>query len=96
MPVSKIQRRFPAEALGRLEVILKNGKMLRSELTAARGYAHIPLSDEEIHDKFRRLAGPALRERTESVIEAVMGIEDSANADRLLKLVGALGACRRD
>jgi 2-methylcitrate dehydratase PrpD len=85
-----IQDRFPAEALGWVEIRLRNGETIRSELTAARGDAHIPLSDDEILGKFRQLAEATLEERTDDVIDAVMNIEAPESAKRLLQLVGGL------
>jgi len=90
-----IQRRFPAEALAEVEVVLKDGQTLRSGLVAARGDAHIPLSNEEVFAKFRFLAESALEKHTDDAIEAIMNIEKPGKAQELLKLIDAMGARRR-
>lgn len=90
-----IQRRFPAEALAEVEVVLKNGQTLRSGLVAARGDAHIPLSNEEVFAKFRFLTESTFDKNTDDVIETIMNIEEPGKAQELLRLIDAMGTRRR-
>jgi 2-methylcitrate dehydratase PrpD len=63
---------FPAERIAVARITLDDGTVLVSPPTAARGDPEAPLSDEEIRQKFRDLAGrlsPARRTMIEQSIE---------------------------
>lgn len=80
-----IQRRFPAEALCWLEVEFNDGTVLRSDLTAARGDAHIPLSDPELEAKFRKIVQPVAGDVAEEMITVIREWGSADAADALLK-----------
>jgi 2-methylcitrate dehydratase PrpD len=88
-----LQARFPAEALGWVEITLTDGSVLRSGEFTARGDAHAPLSDEEVKEKFSRLAEPVLREGTGEIIDIVMDVQVPGNGAILLDRLDL--ACRR-
>lgn len=77
--------RFPAERLALTTVRLRDGSQVRSEVTAARGGAESPLTDQEVFEKFRLLSGDAIgEERTERIVHAVVSlIEGAGDLSRL-------------
>jgi len=85
-----IQARFPAEALAQVEVRKKDGSVLRSALMPAQGDAHVPLSDEQLMSKFRRLTAPRIGDKNEILLDAVWNCDGEDGARRLVKAFGAL------
>ena len=64
--------RFPVEFWGRVEVTLKDGRVVMSEPCLPRGDPAAPLSDAEVAAKFDALAGPVLgRHRAARLAAAV-------------------------
>lgn len=80
-----LQERFPAECLAWLEVHTRQGQILRSSVTAARGDPHLALSDEELEAKFRRLVAPLLGPKTESLLTAIQSVTEPHGPARLVK-----------
>ncbi len=73
--------RFPAERLADVALVLADGRRLTSPPTRTRGDPESPLSDEELHEKYRALAEPALgRTRCSSIVNAIHGL-DRPDAD---------------
>lgn len=72
-------RRFPAERWARVRITLADGRSLVSEPARARGNPENPLADEELVDKFRGLAIPALGEARTARLEALV---ESVETDR--------------
>ncbi len=68
-------RRFPAERWARVRITLNDGRTLVSEPARARGNPENPLSELELHDKYRALAEPVLgvarAERIEQMVAAL-------------------------
>ena len=88
----EFSRRFPAERWARVRITLKDGRVLASEPAIARGNPENPLTDDEIHGKFRTLAEPVLGiERTARIEEAVAALGSGSGALVLLcdELLGA-------
>ena len=64
--------RFPAERLADVVLVLADGRRLASPPTATRGDPGSPLSDGELHEKYRALAEPALGStRSSAIAEAI-------------------------
>ncbi len=80
-----LQERFPAECLAWLEVHTRQGQILRSPVTAARGDPHLALSEEELEAKFRRLVAPLLGPQTEPLLSALKGVTEPNGPERLVK-----------
>lgn len=82
-----LSRRFPAERLAQVMLLLADGTAVRSELTGARGDPADPLTDAEISSKFHNLAAcldPVRRRRIE---DAVGGLDRGGDVPALLDLV---------
>jgi len=74
-------RRFPAERWARIRLRLADGRTLVSEPARARGNPENPLSDEELAEKYRGLATPALgKARTERIERLVASLLTQRNA----------------
>ena len=74
-------RRFPAERWARIRLRLADGRTLVSEPARARGNPENPLSDEELAEKYRGLATPALgKARTERIEWLVASLLTERNA----------------
>jgi 2-methylcitrate dehydratase PrpD len=86
---AEFSRRFPAERWARVCVRLRDGRMLVSEPARARGNPENPLTDDELADKYRRLATPVLgAARAGRVEDLVTSLATSPTA--LLALVDEL------
>jgi 2-methylcitrate dehydratase PrpD len=86
-----IQARFPREALAWIEVELNSGTRLKSGLTAARGDAHIPLSDAELVGKFVSITAGVIGEDTSRVIvDAVSALDEGGPDQHLIDVIGAI------
>jgi 2-methylcitrate dehydratase len=85
-----LTRDYPAFLPCRLTVRTAGGKTLTEYVRAPRGHAKNPMSDGEVEEKFRRLAGPRLpMKRMEQVVETVWGLERVARMDALMRLLRA-------
>ena len=74
-------RRFPAERWARIRLRLADGRTLVSEPARARGNPENPLSDDELAEKYRGLATPALgKARTERIERLVASLLTQRNA----------------
>jgi len=69
---SEFSRRFPAERLARLRIVLKSGQIAESDATTARGDKDRPLSDADIFAKFSSSANALGYERSASLGENCM------------------------
>ncbi|HUN47641.1 MAG TPA: MmgE/PrpD family protein [Stellaceae bacterium] len=68
--------RFPAERLADVVLVLADGRRLASPPTPTRGDPGSPLSDAELEEKFRVLAGPALGSaRSSAIAEAIRALD---------------------
>ena len=78
-------RRFPAERYARVQVKLRDGRVLTSEPAVARGSAENPLSDEDMAAKYRALAEPVLgATRTARIAVLVGGLAEVPDVAPLL------------
>ncbi len=68
---------FPAERWAHVKVFLTSGEVLESAPIEAIGDPHIPLSDEQMQDKFKALCTPVWGEqKTLAVLNCVLNLED--------------------
>jgi 2-methylcitrate dehydratase PrpD len=75
-----------------LEIIVrrKDGSQLTAKVAHARGEPEVPLTDAEIQDKFRQMAGPVLgADRVEEVIDLVDRLEELESVSELTERLGA-------
>lgn len=71
-----IARRFPAEMPCRIEIALRDGRVLVDALDFPRGHFRNPMTDAEVADKFRSLASSTLApEQVEDAIRLVGKLE---------------------
>ena len=86
--VAEIDRLFPAERMARARLFLKDGTVLESGLTTARGDAQRPLSDEEIDAKYHSVADEFIGAEAARALRSTIGSLDRADSVRdLLDLV---------
>lgn len=86
--VADLSARFPAEILSRVHLTFKNGRRLSSDTVAAKGDPESPLSQADMLEKFRDLAGEHLAdERLAAIIGAVDTLEQAEDCTALMNLV---------
>jgi 2-methylcitrate dehydratase PrpD len=72
----------------KIEAVLTDGSRLSTSIEQRRGSSHYPLSDEEVFEKFHRLARASLDgQKTDQAIDAVASIEREPNLKRLTGLL---------
>ena len=72
----------------RMRLKLANGEVREAESEFPKGSFRDPLTVDQIHTKFRELAGPVLQgSRVDSIIDSVVRFEDSTPAEVLKLLV---------
>ncbi len=78
--------RFPAERWARVELTMKDGRVLQSPPMAPRGDPDTPLSDDEVKAKFSVLAEPTLgAERTARLCETIFTLSADSDLDGLIE-----------
>lgn len=83
-----LSARFPDEILSRVHFRLKDGREISSDITCARGDPQMPLSAEELRDKFRRYSHGALHDsRSDNILTLVDSLEHSVDCHALLEQV---------
>jgi aconitate decarboxylase len=77
--------------MAKIEAVLFDGRRLTTAVEQRRGSSHHPLSDEEILQKFRRLARCALNDdQLEETIAMVASLESELDLKRLTELLKTL------
>jgi 2-methylcitrate dehydratase len=77
---AEFNRRYPASLPCRMTITLKNGKQKTAELSNPIGHHDRPMSDAQVVDKFRGLAGRKLKpERMQAVLDRVWRLESDEN-----------------
>jgi 2-methylcitrate dehydratase len=80
--------RYPASTPNRIEVVTKSGESVAREVEFPRGHSGNPMSDEEVEQKFRRLAEAELSpERQSEVLGRLWSLEKERDLTRLLALL---------
>lgn len=90
--VPEFEDRFPAKAIGAIEIRTHDGECYDSGAVEARWEPPDTLpGDNELEEKFLRLAGPVLgRPRIRELLELIRQLETTDDARHLIKLsVGA-------
>lgn len=82
---SEFSRRFPAERLARLRIVLKSGRIAVSEVMTARGDRERPLSDTDILAKFSFSAAILGSKRSAALREACTGFATKGTAEHLCR-----------
>jgi 2-methylcitrate dehydratase PrpD len=70
---AEFSRHFPAQRWARVRVTLADGRSFASERARARGNPENPLSEDELHAKYRELATPVLGAERAGRIEQAVG-----------------------
>jgi 2-methylcitrate dehydratase PrpD len=82
-----LEARYPAEALARTTVVLKDGRVLRGDTLGARGDYTDPLSDQELAEKALALFEAGIgAERGRRIVEVLRDLE-SRGARELIDLL---------
>jgi len=85
---AELERRFPAEALCEVEILMRDGVVHRSGICGAKGDPADPLTDEALRNKFHDLADPVLgSERAVRVEQLVDGLDRLGGIEDLLALL---------
>jgi hypothetical protein len=85
-----LEARFPAEALERVTVLLRDGRQLGIGPLGAPGDAGAPPSDEELQRKHDTLTAPVLGEARAARLRAT--VDRCAGLDHISELTDLLGA----
>jgi 2-methylcitrate dehydratase PrpD len=89
---TQLSARFPAERFAQVQLQLRDGSILSSDLLPARGDAGAPLTDDEVRAKFHALADGPLGARAASLEELVWCLPEVEDCTGLLALLlGARG-----
>jgi 2-methylcitrate dehydratase len=81
-------RQFPGKIPCRIEIRTKSGKELTRQIDYPRGHTANPMTDEEVSDKFRMLAGRQLDKRqVEQALETMWAFDMAVGLDHLLESV---------
>jgi 2-methylcitrate dehydratase len=81
-------RQFPGKVPCRIEIRTKSGKDLVAQVEYPRGHSGNPMTDEEVSDKFRMLAGRKLDNRqVERALEVMRAFDTAASLDGLFESV---------
>ena len=84
----EFNNKYPGTLAAHVEVKTREGKRFREESIFPKGHPENPMTDEEIKEKFRRLALVTLdRVQTEQIIEKVYDLENLKSADDLVAVL---------
>lgn len=80
----ELTRRYPAESCTRVEITTKAGQRLAAETSKPKGHRSNPLTDAEVEQKFRGLAGEVLAPaQLDEVLDQVWSLDKARSLDRL-------------
>jgi 2-methylcitrate dehydratase PrpD len=84
----ELDRLVPDHRGARAEIQLKDGRKLISQILDPKGEPENPGSETDLYDKFRMLAGMAIRaDRVEKVLEKIAGLEKMRDLSELTSLL---------
>lgn len=84
----EFSRQFPSKVPCRVEIRTKSGRDLVAHVEYPRGHSGNPMTDEEVSDKFRALAGRQLDKRqVERALEVMWAFNTAVNLDALFESV---------
>jgi len=82
-------RQFPSKILCRVEIRTRSGKHLVAHVEYPRGHSRNPMTDEEVSDKFRILAGRKLEKgQVERALKVMWAFDIATGLDALFESVG--------
>ena len=77
-----IDSRFPGQRAARVTIVMTNGERFSFLQPTRKGDPDMPLSDEELSDKFTELAGSVLADaEAEALLAALWGLEKRSSLD---------------
>ncbi len=83
----ELSDRYPASTPNRIEVTTRSGESAVREVEFPRGHSGNPMTDDEVEEKFRRLAdGEMSPERQSEVLRRLWALETEADLAPLLAL----------
>jgi 2-methylcitrate dehydratase len=86
-PDAELSARYPASTPNRIAVTTKSGERVVREVEFPRGHSGNPMTDEEVEEKFRRLAdGELSSQRQAEVLCRLWALEDEVDLGSLLAL----------
>jgi 2-methylcitrate dehydratase PrpD len=84
----ELTRRWPKEEPSEVTLRLKDGTEYKAAVSHAKGSLGDPMTDDELKDKFRFLAGGVLKETAvERIIDIVADLENLANVKSLIRVI---------
>jgi 2-methylcitrate dehydratase len=80
--------RYPESSVTAIEVTDERGSTFTAECAATEGFPHLPMTDQQVNEKFRRLTAsalsPGLRQAALDVLWNLDSLEDVGLLFRLL------------
>ena len=71
-----------------VEIVTKGGRIFQKEVRAMKGHPDLPLTDEEIIEKFERLSVESLgKDRVKKIIEKVLSLQKLDDMNELIQLL---------
>jgi 2-methylcitrate dehydratase len=87
-PLQEFVGRYPEAMPTRITVHTKSGRQYRAQVDYPLGHPKHPMSDAQVEEKFRRLAGPRLnRARADKVIDLVWKLDRLTDIGAFARLV---------
>jgi len=84
---AELTAQYPEAMPNEIRIDLSSGKILEKKISHAHGHPKNPMTDGEVEEKFRRLAGPLLpKERIEEILKALWKLEEISDLGLLLRL----------
>ncbi len=85
-----VDRRFPAEALSEVEIVMQGGAVHRSGVCGAKGDPEDPMTEDALRGKFHGLAGPIIGPERAAAVERL--VDDLDHQPGLGDLLAHLGS----
>jgi 2-methylcitrate dehydratase len=86
---ASLNERYPASTPNRITVTMRNGHSVAREIEFPRGHSGNPMTDDEVEDKFRRMAsGEMSPQRQVEVLRRLWELEAESDLRSLLALFG--------
>ncbi len=84
----ELSRQFPEKYPCRIEITTRSGNTLTASVEYPRGHHKNPMTDEEVSDKFRSLAGRVLpKKQIEQALTSLWKIEEASDLELLFEMV---------